>query len=762
MWRRTTKKEPGFSLPDGRRRRRRRKNAERGVALFLLVFSCLSLCRYNWTLQGEVVVLSPSTTTAKTTIGDDEFPPPPPADVASKKKKILRNNTTTVAGSNKEEEEIKVGIASSSNSSSNSSNNNTKTATSTTNSNSTSTSTSTTSSSSSFCLLIKDDNEILSEWIAYHYHVFNMRRLIVAVDPDSVTSPLDVLRLWGRRQSRQSKQRPGAGGNGNTTTTDEKNNNNNDNNNFDDDDDFDDADIDFDLRYTVWNDEDYTPEWFHERRHENVPNKLRLMYPPPPPPKKTKTTKNATTNATTNATAAAADDENVPILYTLVNNHRYRQKRFYARCLTTIREEESSSNSDSSSSKNSNSSSDSSSSSSNDSDFSWTALIDTDEYLVPNPWVSEYIHGFGSSNSNSNQNHHHDGSNSSNNVTTTSSSTTTLNNGIVNNYTMDYFRELQHNDDGGGGSLDSLSLMSKLFPDRPSQGSLWSFLTDYNVMLNDNNNISSSSNGDDNDGRRSRVFVAPTYCVMMPRIQFGSKEDDDDDDDNNNDGENKTIAATATTETIAPTTNNTTKTTTTIVTTTSWNHSRFESLRWKFHQDFGYILPPKALVNVAKMDEGGSRSRRRWFGPLDVTASVHAPFSDGGVCDKLNAARGLSNWNQYRQPLAVYHYLGSLERYLSREDTRRTERRYRQLLKSQKADYAKGDENDPASKNKRNEQQQQNDGDDHRGNNKAVRWWIGGWLDDFVETHGPDKAYKVLGKQYASRTRTAVLPTSSS
>ena len=44
---------------------------------------------------------------------------------------------------------------------------------------------------SAFCLLIKDDNDLLSEWIAYHYHVFNMRRLIVAMDPTSKTSPLD-------------------------------------------------------------------------------------------------------------------------------------------------------------------------------------------------------------------------------------------------------------------------------------------------------------------------------------------------------------------------------------------------------------------------------------------------------------------------------------------------------------------------------------------------------------------------------------------
>lgn len=46
------------------------------------------------------------------------------------------------------------------------------------------------------CLLIKDDNEILNEWIAYHYHSLNMRFLIVAVDPHSSQSPSPILDKW--------------------------------------------------------------------------------------------------------------------------------------------------------------------------------------------------------------------------------------------------------------------------------------------------------------------------------------------------------------------------------------------------------------------------------------------------------------------------------------------------------------------------------------------------------------------------------------
>jgi len=48
------------------------------------------------------------------------------------------------------------------------------------------------------CLLIKDDNDILPEWLAYHYHTINMRDLIIAVDPTSSESPSDILQTWSR------------------------------------------------------------------------------------------------------------------------------------------------------------------------------------------------------------------------------------------------------------------------------------------------------------------------------------------------------------------------------------------------------------------------------------------------------------------------------------------------------------------------------------------------------------------------------------
>jgi hypothetical protein len=48
----------------------------------------------------------------------------------------------------------------------------------------------------SACMLIKDDNELLDEWIAYHYFAVKMRYLVVAVDPASETSPQPIFDKW--------------------------------------------------------------------------------------------------------------------------------------------------------------------------------------------------------------------------------------------------------------------------------------------------------------------------------------------------------------------------------------------------------------------------------------------------------------------------------------------------------------------------------------------------------------------------------------
>ena len=45
----------------------------------------------------------------------------------------------------------------------------------------------------SACLLIKDGNILIPEWLAYHYTILPLRRLIVGVDPLSHTNPKQIL-----------------------------------------------------------------------------------------------------------------------------------------------------------------------------------------------------------------------------------------------------------------------------------------------------------------------------------------------------------------------------------------------------------------------------------------------------------------------------------------------------------------------------------------------------------------------------------------
>ena len=48
----------------------------------------------------------------------------------------------------------------------------------------------------SACLIIKDQNMLLPEWLGYHYTMLPLRRLIVAIDPHSLTDPEPILDLY--------------------------------------------------------------------------------------------------------------------------------------------------------------------------------------------------------------------------------------------------------------------------------------------------------------------------------------------------------------------------------------------------------------------------------------------------------------------------------------------------------------------------------------------------------------------------------------
>lgn len=46
------------------------------------------------------------------------------------------------------------------------------------------------------CILVKNDNRRLAEWVAYHYTVLPLRHLIVGSDVNSTEDPMDVMKRW--------------------------------------------------------------------------------------------------------------------------------------------------------------------------------------------------------------------------------------------------------------------------------------------------------------------------------------------------------------------------------------------------------------------------------------------------------------------------------------------------------------------------------------------------------------------------------------
>lgn len=49
------------------------------------------------------------------------------------------------------------------------------------------------------CMMIMDDNHYLIQWLAYHYHVLPLRRLILYNDPKSLTTPQPIIDRWKDR-----------------------------------------------------------------------------------------------------------------------------------------------------------------------------------------------------------------------------------------------------------------------------------------------------------------------------------------------------------------------------------------------------------------------------------------------------------------------------------------------------------------------------------------------------------------------------------
>jgi hypothetical protein len=131
----------------------------------------------------------------------------------------------------------------------------------------------------SACLLIKDDLDILPEWIAYHYHALKLRHLVVAVDPSSNHWPTAILKRF--------RQQLG-------------------------------------MRIDEWTDTDYMPGFFVQREYEKVPSFLPARYK----------------NATTSAWATGKETEEQMAQRSLqINNHRFRQRTFITKCVSHLRDQ---------------------------------------------------------------------------------------------------------------------------------------------------------------------------------------------------------------------------------------------------------------------------------------------------------------------------------------------------------------------------------------------------------------------------------------
>jgi hypothetical protein len=128
----------------------------------------------------------------------------------------------------------------------------------------------------SACLLIKDDNAILNEWIAYHYHVLNLRHILVAVDPSSATSPSTIWQTWR-----------------NLT----------------------------DLTVTEWTDTDFMPQTFLKKGYHINPRFINAD-----------ANKSAWHNGDEDAATVKADRLQI-------SNHRFRQVTFLSSCLRQLKKE---------------------------------------------------------------------------------------------------------------------------------------------------------------------------------------------------------------------------------------------------------------------------------------------------------------------------------------------------------------------------------------------------------------------------------------
>jgi hypothetical protein len=130
------------------------------------------------------------------------------------------------------------------------------------------------------CLLLKDDNVILNEWLAYHYHTMNLRHLIVAIDPSSTTSPSFIFQQW--RQI-------------------------------------------FGLEVEEWTDHDFMPDFFLQGRYHEIPHDYIKIT-------------NRTHGSIWHTSAGVTNINIIEQELQVINNHRFRQVYFLHKCAQSLRQ----------------------------------------------------------------------------------------------------------------------------------------------------------------------------------------------------------------------------------------------------------------------------------------------------------------------------------------------------------------------------------------------------------------------------------------
>jgi hypothetical protein len=200
------------------------------------------------------------------------------------------------------------------------------------------------------CVLTRDDLPILPEWIAYHYHAINLRHLVIAVDADSKSDPKPILENF---RNHLGNNGVGGSNNKNRVRGSNNNNNNNKNNNM--------KKNASPLIIDQWYDSDFMPDYFVKGDFGSSPNFVGGIGGPDD----TQTWKEWYSKQKNFFPKKISDQ-------TKVNSHRFRQTRFLSRCSEHLRDiyKENNNNSNNSNNK-----------------TIWMSTLDTDEYLAVNPWV---------------------------------------------------------------------------------------------------------------------------------------------------------------------------------------------------------------------------------------------------------------------------------------------------------------------------------------------------------------------------------------